>query len=67
MKNVSGLDDAGMLTTFNCGIGMVLIVDKSCASEAKTMLLEAGEDTVFDLGTVVDYPEIKMINPLTCS
>mgnify|MGYP005693857283 CR=1 FL=1 len=67
MKNVSGLDDAGMLTTFNCGIGMVLIVDKSCASQAKTMLLEAGEDTVFDLGTVVDYPEIKMMSPLTCS
>jgi len=67
MKNASGLDDDGMLRTFNCGIGMILVVDKACASEVKTMLLESGERTVFDLGTVVDRPDIKMINPLTNS
>jgi len=69
MKNASGLGDNEMLRTFNCGIGMVIVVDKAFASEAKNMLLESGEDTVFDLGTLVPHPEmeIKMMHPLTSS
>lgn len=66
MKNVSGLDDNEMLRTFNCGIGMVIVVDKECVLEAKDMLQEAGENTVYNLGTLVPCPnmEVKMINPL---
>jgi len=69
MKNASGLDDNEMLRTFNCGIGMVIVVDKAFASEAKAMLIEAGEESVFDLGYLVHHPdmEIKMVNPLTSS
>ena len=69
MKNASGLDDNEMLRTFNCGVGMVLVVDKESADLAKQMLLEAGEDTVFELGTLVPSAdmEVKMINPLTSS
>lgn len=64
MKNASGLDDDEMLRTFNCGVGMVLIVDKACVTEAKSMLHKNGEDEVFDLGAVVEQPGIKFINSL---
>ncbi len=64
MKNVSGLDDHEMLRTFNCGIGMVLVVDKDLVSEAKEMLLASGEEQVFEMGFVVDGSEVTMVNPL---
>lgn len=53
MKQTSGLDDHEMLRTFNCGIGMVLIVKKGAVSEAKTLLRDAGESVIYDLGTLV--------------
>jgi len=53
MKQISGLDDHEMLRTFNCGIGMVLIVKKDVVNEAKTLLHEAGEDIIYDLGELV--------------
>ncbi|KAL7482259.1 hypothetical protein ACHAW6_007936 [Cyclotella cf. meneghiniana] len=54
MKQTSGLDDREMLRTFNCGIGMVLIVKKECVDEAKDLLRDAGESVVYDLGQLVD-------------
>ena len=54
MKQTSGLDDHEMLRTFNCGIGMVLIVKKDVVEEAKTLLREAGEDVIYDLGVLVE-------------
>jgi len=51
MQQASGLDDDGMLRTFNCGIGMVLIVKKDKVEEAKALLDTAGE-TVYDLGVL---------------
>jgi len=67
MKNASGLDDNELLRTFNCGVGMVVVVDKECASEAKQMLMDAGEEVVYDLGSLVSRPdmEIKMMHALT--
>lgn len=53
MQKASGLDDDGMLTTFNCGIGMVLIVKKECVDEAKKILQDAGEE-IFELGQLVN-------------
>jgi len=53
MQQTSGLDDDEMLRTFNCGIGMVLIVKQDKVDEAKKLLQEAGEE-VFDLGKLVD-------------
>jgi phosphoribosylamine--glycine ligase/phosphoribosylformylglycinamidine cyclo-ligase len=41
MKQISSLDDREMLPTFNCGIGMVLIVKKDCVHEVKALLREA--------------------------
>eukprot|EP00804_Cyclotella_cryptica_P016679 CCRYP_002001-RA/>CCRYP_002001-RA protein AED:0.03 eAED:0.03 QI:1108/0.5/1/1/1/1/3/345/870 len=54
MKQTSGLDDHEMLRTFNCGIGMVLIVKKECADETKDLLRETGESVVYELGQLVD-------------
>mmetsp|Transcript_10993 Transcript_10993/g.16194 ORF Transcript_10993/g.16194 Transcript_10993/m.16194 type:complete len:1139 (+) Transcript_10993:149-3565(+) len=52
MQETSGLDDKEMLKTFNCGIGMVLVVKSDKVEEAKTLLQTVGE-TAFDLGVLV--------------
>jgi phosphoribosylformylglycinamidine cyclo-ligase len=39
-----GLDDAEMLRTFNCGIGMVLVVESSAAEAISAVLRDAGEN-----------------------
>jgi phosphoribosylformylglycinamidine cyclo-ligase len=41
------LDDAEMLRTFNCGIGMILIAEKARVDEVMTALRAAGEQPVF--------------------
>ena len=53
MQQASGLDDKEMLRTFNCGIGMVLIVKTDKVEEAKQILKDAGENTIYDMGTLV--------------
>ncbi|KAL7547600.1 hypothetical protein ACHAWF_010887 [Thalassiosira exigua] len=54
MKQTSGLDDSEMLRTFNCGVGLVLIVKNESVDTAKELLHEAGEDVIYDLGELVD-------------
>jgi phosphoribosylaminoimidazole (AIR) synthetase len=49
---VGGVDAADMPRTFNCGLGMLVIVDAAKAKEAKTALEAAGE-TVFEVGRMV--------------
>lgn len=65
MQKVSGLDDTEMLRTFNCGIGMIIVVDKESAAEAKSMLLQAGEESVFEMGTIVDGEGVKVTHALS--
>lgn len=64
MKQTSGLDDREMLRTFNCGIGMVLIVKKDVVDEAKALLREAGESVIYDLGALTsregDEEQVEM-------
>ncbi len=43
--------DSEMYKTFNCGIGMVVIVAKEQASAAQKLLSDAGE-SVFEIGTI---------------
>jgi len=46
------LDDAEMLRTFNCGIGMIVIADKARANDAVQALKEAGEAPIV-LGEII--------------
>ena len=60
MKETSGLDDSEMLRTFNCGVGMVLIVAEDKVQTVKSLLAASGE-TVSDLGFLVDGSgEVRM-------
>jgi phosphoribosylformylglycinamidine cyclo-ligase len=52
MRDVGGIAEAEMLKTFNCGIGMIAVVDPEQA-EALRGLLEARGETVHVLGRVV--------------
>jgi phosphoribosylformylglycinamidine cyclo-ligase len=51
LRRVAGLDEAEMLRTFNCGVGMIVIADASRTDAVMTALREAGE-TPFAIGTV---------------
>jgi phosphoribosylformylglycinamidine cyclo-ligase len=43
LQRAGNLDNAEMLRTFNCGIGMIVIVDPARASDVMTALKAAGE------------------------
>jgi len=65
LKEASGLDDAEMLRTFNCGIGMVLILKQEDLGEVKDLLLTSGETGFCELGTLVPgQREVIMKSPL---
>jgi len=44
LQDVGGITDAEMRRTFNCGIGLILIVSQEAAPMALEALLEAGEE-----------------------
>ncbi|WP_424930996.1 phosphoribosylformylglycinamidine cyclo-ligase [Amaricoccus macauensis] len=51
LRDVGGVDDAEMLKTFNCGIGLVAIVAPDRADALATLLADEGE-SVARIGTV---------------
>lgn len=53
MQQASGLDDIEMLRTFNCGIGMVLILSRENLQAAMIILASAGVVDVYQLGVLV--------------
>jgi len=53
LGETGGMAEAEMLKTFNCGIGMILVVDAG-AAEGLITLLEAGGETVTRLGEVTE-------------
>lgn len=55
-----GVSDMEMARTFNCGIGMVAIVQADAASKVVAKLRDAGEQ-IFQIGEVVSDPD-SMVN-----
>ncbi|MEX0340417.1 MAG: phosphoribosylformylglycinamidine cyclo-ligase [Arenibacterium sp.] len=53
MAETGGIETSEMLKTFNCGIGMVLVVAADCADDLTQRLSDAGE-RVFRIGDVTD-------------
>ena len=53
LAKTGGMEEAEMLKTFNCGIGMILVVDAEQADALAANLEEQGE-SVFRLGTVTE-------------
>ena len=51
LQEHGGISDSEMLRTFNCGIGMALVVDPASAEAIGTTLRELGE-TVYTIGSV---------------
>lgn len=57
MRELGGMNDSEMLKTFNCGIGMILVVSADEAEALEALLTEQGE-SVFRIGTVTDQPGV---------
>ncbi len=51
MQDAGSLDDADMLKTFNCGIGLVLVVQKEQCDDVAALLEQSGE-RVMRIGTL---------------
>jgi phosphoribosylaminoimidazole synthetase len=52
IKKIGKVSDEEMYRTFNCGIGMVLVIDKKDVDEIK-QILEANGEEVFEIGELV--------------
>ncbi|EGF76836.1 hypothetical protein BATDEDRAFT_17938 [Batrachochytrium dendrobatidis JAM81] len=67
IKSAGGIANLELARTFNCGIGMVLVVAGEHVEQVKQILIEHGE-TVYEIGRVVDRKEnedgahVKMLN-----
>ncbi len=67
LQTEAALDDAEMLRTFNCGVGMVVVVARTKADAVEASLREAGESP-FHLGRLdlrQDQDGIRFIGSLT--
>lgn len=56
LQETAGIDDAEMHRTFNCGIGMVLVVPQEAAAACAATLRDAGEQ-VFEIGRIAPRGE----------
>jgi phosphoribosylamine--glycine ligase/phosphoribosylformylglycinamidine cyclo-ligase len=57
LKQAGGLSAHEMSRTFNCGVGMVIVADRSNVAEI-TQLLQAANETVYELGVVTTKAEL---------
>jgi phosphoribosylformylglycinamidine cyclo-ligase len=66
IQSNGGIADDEMLRTFNCGVGMVLVVDQANTDTVLDQLADAGE-TAFAIGRILGAPDsepcVKYINP----
>ena len=64
LKNNGRIMNSEMLSTFNCGVGLVVIVDKSDSQNISNMLTDLGEK-VFEIGEIVSGSgEVKYQNSI---
>ncbi|MFK8081878.1 MAG: phosphoribosylformylglycinamidine cyclo-ligase [Granulosicoccus sp.] len=56
LQNAGNVSDQEMLKTFNCGIGMVIVVDQQCETEVLETLQIAGEHA-FVIGSIESCSE----------
>lgn len=57
LMEAGGVAPAEMLRTFNCGVGLVLVVPPAAEAEVRAALAGAGEPDVFSLGRIVPLSE----------
>jgi len=60
LKDAGGMHDSEMWRTFNCGIGMVLVVDNARAKHITAILKKSGEK-VFTIGEIVSKKDKAVI------
>jgi phosphoribosylformylglycinamidine cyclo-ligase len=63
LRSAAGTADAEMLTTFNCGIGMVAVVAPERAAALAILLTEAGE-SVREIGRVIPGAGVRYAGSL---
>ncbi len=64
LQNKGNIDEHEMLRTFNCGIGMVVIVDAGNADKIQASLTQSGE-TVFRIGHVTHHKGPAIVDATT--
>ena len=64
LQRQGGISEAEMLKTFNCGIGMVLVVSVDLATSVEQVLSDADE-TVIRIGDVVEGDGVRYRGSLT--
>jgi phosphoribosylformylglycinamidine cyclo-ligase len=57
LASMGGIVEAEMLRTFNCGIGLIVVVEQSQATAVAALLKQNGEENVVRLGDVVPTGE----------
>jgi phosphoribosylformylglycinamidine cyclo-ligase len=53
LRTAGGIDEAEMLRTFNCGIGLTVVVAAADAAAAMAHLTACGE-TVWQIGDIIE-------------
>ena len=56
LRQAGGIEDKELLRTFNCGIGMIVVVDAAHADAVTAQLKDAGE-TVHTVGQLQEEPQ----------
>ena len=63
LGKTGGMESAEMLKTFNCGIGMAIVVDAQSADDQIALLRAEGEQ-VTRIGTVTNMPGVTYLGLL---
>lgn len=62
LMRAGGIAAGEMARTFNCGIGLVLVVARDEADAAVRALVDAGQHEVYTIGEVVASPGVEILN-----